>query len=150
MNIKWIPKLVIWHINLTLTLARSDIVYAGGMASKPILLMTDRDLLEFNICRFMKKDFEKEIFLVSSNFFAWILISKIDVKVNLRIITKYHEADSKIGFLTKSISKPYGRATAMPPAWELNYKEFIMVFFSFSRFFFLKIEIITVNTSLHI
>ena len=23
-------------------------------------------------------------------------------------------------FLTKSISEPYGRATAMPPAWKLN------------------------------
>ena len=33
-------------------------------------------------------------------------------------ITKYHAADSKIRFLTKSILKPYGRATAMPPAWE--------------------------------
>ena len=25
-------------------------------------------------------------------------------------------ADPEIGFLTKSISKPYGRATTMPPA----------------------------------
>ena len=42
------------------------------------------------------------------------------VKMNLRIITKNHAADPKIGFLTKSIPKPYGRATAMPPAWELG------------------------------
>ena len=42
------------------------------------------------------------------------------VKMNLRIITKYHAADLEIGFLTKSISKPYGRATPIPPAWELN------------------------------
>ena len=42
------------------------------------------------------------------------------VKMNLRIITKNHAADSEIGFLTKSISKPYGRATAIPPAWELK------------------------------
>ena len=41
------------------------------------------------------------------------------VKMNLRIITKNHAADPEIGFLTKSISKPYGHATAMPPAWEL-------------------------------
>ena len=27
--------------------------------------------------------------------------------------------DPEKGLLTKSISKPYGRATAMPPAWEL-------------------------------
>ena len=30
-------------------------------------------------------------------------------KVNLRIITTNHAADPEIGFLTKSISKPYGR-----------------------------------------
>ena len=43
------------------------------------------------------------------------------VKMNLRIITKNHAADTEIGFLKKSISKPYGRATAMPPAWDLNF-----------------------------
>ena len=42
------------------------------------------------------------------------------VKMNLRIITKNHAADPEKGFLAKSISKPYGRATAMPPAWELR------------------------------
>ena len=41
------------------------------------------------------------------------------VKMNLRIITTYHAGDPKIRFLTKSILKPYGRATAMPPAWGL-------------------------------
>ena len=40
------------------------------------------------------------------------------VKMNFRIITKNHAADPEIRFLTKSISKPFGRATAMPPAWE--------------------------------
>ena len=49
-----------------------------------------------------------------------ILISKMSVKMNFRIITKNHEVDPEIGFLTKSISKPYGRTTAMPPAWELR------------------------------
>ena len=39
--------------------------------------------------------------------------------MNLRIITKSHAADPEIGFLTKSISKPNGCATAMPTAWEL-------------------------------
>ena len=42
------------------------------------------------------------------------------VKMNLRIITKNHDTNLKIGFLTKSISRPYCRATAMPPAWELR------------------------------
>ena len=40
--------------------------------------------------------------------------------MNLRIIAKKHAADPEIGLLTKSISKPYDRATAMPPAWELK------------------------------
>ena len=44
------------------------------------------------------------------------------VKMKLSIITKNHATDPEIGFLTKSILKPYGRATAMPPAWELNYR----------------------------
>ena len=42
------------------------------------------------------------------------------LKMNLSIITKNHAADPEIGFLTKSISKPNGRATAMPTAWELK------------------------------
>ena len=42
------------------------------------------------------------------------------VKMNLRIITKIHAADPEIGFLTKSISKSYGRTAAMPTAWELK------------------------------
>ena len=40
--------------------------------------------------------------------------------MNLRIITKNHASDPEIRFLTKSIPKPYGRATAMPPPWELG------------------------------
>ena len=40
--------------------------------------------------------------------------------MNLRIITKNHAADPEKRFLTKSISKPNGCATAMPTAWELR------------------------------
>ena len=50
------------------------------------------------------------------------LISKMAVKMNLRIMTKNHAADPEIGFLTKSISKPNGCATAMPTACELTIK----------------------------
>ena len=39
--------------------------------------------------------------------------------MNLRIIAKNHAADPEVGFLTKSISKPNGCATAMPTAWKL-------------------------------
>ena len=45
---------------------------------------------------------------------------KMSVKMNLRMITKNQAADPEIGFLIKWISKPFGRATAMPPAWELR------------------------------
>ena len=48
------------------------------------------------------------------------MIPEIDVKMNSRIIMKNHAADQEISFLTKSISKPYGRRTAMSPAWELR------------------------------
>ena len=42
------------------------------------------------------------------------------VKMYLRRITKNHAADPEKGFLTKSITKPNGRATALPTAWELK------------------------------
>ena len=41
---------------------------------------------------------------------------KNGVKINFRIITKNHAADPEIELLTKSISKPYGRVTALPAA----------------------------------
>ena len=44
----------------------------------------------------------------------------MSVKMNFRIKTKNHAADPENGFLTKSISKPNGSVTAMPPAWELK------------------------------
>ena len=47
------------------------------------------------------------------------MISETGVKMNLWIITKKHAAGPEIGVLTKSISKPYGRAAAMPIAREL-------------------------------
>ena len=43
----------------------------------------------------------------------------MDVQINFRIITKNYAANPENGFLTKSISQPYGHATAMPPALEL-------------------------------
>ena len=49
-----------------------------------------------------------------------MLISKMGVKMNLRLITKNHEVDPEIGFLIKSILNTYGRAAAMPTAWELK------------------------------
>ena len=45
--------------------------------------------------------------------------------MNLRMIMINHAADPGIEFLAISISKPYGRATVMPPACELNYNNFL-------------------------
>ena len=45
---------------------------------------------------------------------------KIAVKMNLRITTKNHAADPEKGFLKKNAFNPYGRATAMPTAWEFH------------------------------
>ena len=47
--------------------------------------------------------------------------------MNLRIKTKNHEADPEIGILTKSISKRYGRVTAMPLARELKVDLFSII-----------------------
>ena len=52
--------------------------------------------------------------------FSSILILKLGVKMNLRIIMKNHAPDPEIRFLTKSISKLCGRATTIPSSWELN------------------------------
>ena len=41
-------------------------------------------------------------------------------KMNFRILIKNHAADPEIGFLTKSYSKPYVPAMAMPTAWDLR------------------------------
>ena len=44
----------------------------------------------------------------------------MSVKINLRIIMKNLAADPEIGFLTKSILKPYDREAAITTACELN------------------------------
>ena len=62
------------------------------------------------------------IFFGDEEFFSLISIPKMTVKVNSRMITKNHAADPEIGFLIKSILKPYGRETAMPSAWEFSLK----------------------------
>ena len=41
--------------------------------------------------------------------------------MNLRIITKNHEADPEIELFTKSILKPLGRKAAMPTSRESKY-----------------------------
>ena len=77
---------------LTPTLVGSDIVYAGGIAA----------VQPYEVFFRLNFDFKNEC------------------QINL-IITKNHAADPEKGFVIKSISKPYGRETAMPLAWELKY-----------------------------
>ena len=79
------------------------------------------------------------------------------MKINLRIITKNHAADPEIGFLKKSISKPYGRTTAMPTVWELNAAKFSVIS-TVRMFFFLTVlshyilelimQVFTINLSM--
>ena len=66
----------------------------------------------------MKSAFENEFFCGPISFINFDF--KIGVEVNLRMIMKNHAADPEIKFLTNSIEKPYGRAKAMPVAWELT------------------------------
>ena len=67
-------------------------------------------------------------FLMSRNFCSWIFISKIGIKW----IKKNQAADLEIGFLIKSISKPYSRATVISTAWESKFK-FNLRFFHFNK-----------------
>ena len=51
-----------------------------------------------------------------------MLISKMGVKMNLRIIRKHYATDPEKEFFTKSISEPIGYSprTPIPKAWELK------------------------------
>ena len=62
----------------------------------------------------------------------------MDVKMNFRTKTKNHRANPEKEFLTKSISKPYWRATAMPPALELKMKLLWCQEIFFPKFLFQK------------
>ena len=55
--------------------------------------------------------------------------------MNLRLITENDAAYQEIGFLTKSISTPYGRAMVMPTAWKL--RVFLRTNFFTASIFFL-------------
>ena len=51
----------------------------------------------------------------------------MDVKMNLRIITKNHADDSKIGSLLKIDFKAEWTHESMPTAWELNFFFYFLV-----------------------
>ena len=93
---------------LALTLSGSDIVYAVGMAAVQSGHQNRASKMNFYWCQ--------RIFFMNFDL-------KMSVKMNLRIITKNHAADPEIGFLTKLILKPNGRASAIPTAWELKWKD---------------------------
>ena len=58
-----------------------------------------------------KSGFEKKVILAAKNFILEILISKMGIKMNLRIITKNYAADPEKGFLVKSIFRPFGHSS---------------------------------------
>ena len=62
----------------------------------------------------------KTIFFSVKEFFPWILISKMDVKMNLRMITKNHAADSKIGSPLKIDFRANWTHESNPTALELR------------------------------
>ena len=94
-------------------LAGLDIVYAGGTV---YMLVYENRTSIMNFFSF------KEFFQTNFDLKNWG-----KMVVNLRIKTENHEAYPEIWFLTKSILKPYGRATAMPPAWELGERPKVFV-----------------------
>ena len=55
-------------------------------------------------------------------------------------VRKNHAVCSEIRFLTKSLSKPYGRAMAMPPLWELKDISLFFVIFTEKNNFMVKRE----------
>ena len=48
------------------------------------------------------------LFIFGHDIFSEILISKMNIELNLRITAKNHAADAEIGFLTKLIWKSLG------------------------------------------
>ena len=48
-----------------------------------------------------------------------MMISKMGIKKNLRLITKNHAADPEIVFLEKSFSKPYGPYGMAHTVWAI-------------------------------
>ena len=82
----------------------------------PTMLMSNCDLLLVYHKLIYDNRPLKMIFLMSKNFRPLILIPKVGVKINIRMITKNHAPDQEIRFLTKSILKPYGHAIAMSRA----------------------------------
>ena len=53
--------------------------------------------------------------------YKWIWIAKMSVKINCRIITKNHAADSKIGSSPKVDFRADGTHESHPIAWELKF-----------------------------
>ena len=62
-------------------------------------------------------------FFVAKEFFSCIMISKMGVKMNFRIIKKNHAADSKIRSPQKIDFRADGTHESHPTAWELKKME---------------------------
>ena len=109
----WIMLLTEKKFMLTPRLLRLDIVNAVGRDSWDQFTFSSYTF-------FLKSAFQNDFFFGVKEFFLIILISKMDLKMNLRIITKNHARDSKIGSPLKIDFRADGTHDSHPTAWELN------------------------------
>ena len=69
------------------------------------------------MCSFIKIGLQKWFFFCQA-FFSWIWISKMSVKMDIRIITNNHAAESKIGSSQKINFRADQTHESHPTAWE--------------------------------
>ena len=79
-----------------------------------------------------KSSFENEIFLMS-RIFSYILISKMNKKMNLKIITKNHADDWKIGSPLKIDFRADRTHQSNPTAWDLIMNQLIIFSYKLSK-----------------
>ena len=101
--------------------------------SKPTVLHSVSELLLLNIWWLLKIGLRKWNFFSVKEFFFADFGFKIDVKMNFRIITKNHAADSEIGCLLKIDFRAVWTHESNPTAWELTKIRFLWLFFQRSK-----------------
>ena len=92
--------------------------------------MMNCDLLQLSIWWFMKISVRKWNFYGLKDFFTWVLISKISVKMNFRIMKKSNAADSRMGSPKKWILEAFGLTR---PTDSLGVNKISLYFFIFGK-----------------
>ena len=85
------------------------------------------ELIYLNIWWFMKIGLRKWFFFGVKQFFFMNLDLKMGVKMNFRIITKNHAADSKTGFPEKPILEPIGLPSPTRQLGSYDFFSFLLV-----------------------